>query len=40
MWVLELVLHSVLELVIGLTIGAIVGLTYVFIAEWVHDRAE
>jgi hypothetical protein len=38
MWVLELVLHSVLELVIGLTIGAIVGLTYVFIAEWVHDR--
>jgi hypothetical protein len=38
MWVLELVLHSVLELVIGLTIGAIVGLTYVFIAEYIHDR--
>jgi hypothetical protein len=28
----------VLELVIGLTIGAIVGLTYVFIAEYIHDR--
>ena len=38
MWVLELLVHLVLELVIGLTIGAIVGLTYVFIAEWVHDR--
>ena len=38
MWVLELFVHLVLELVIGLTIGAIVGLTYVFIAEWVHDR--
>jgi hypothetical protein len=39
MWVLELIVHLVLELVIGLAIGAIVGLTYVFIAEWVHDRA-
>jgi hypothetical protein len=38
MWVLELVVHLVLELVIGLTIGAIVGLTYVFIAEYIHDR--
>jgi NhaP-type Na+/H+ or K+/H+ antiporter len=40
MWVLELIVHLVLELIIGLTIGAVVGLTYVFIAEWVHDRAE
>jgi hypothetical protein len=38
MWVLELFVHLVLELVIGLTIGAIVGLTYVFIAEYIHDR--
>jgi hypothetical protein len=38
MWVLELLVHLVLELVIGLTIGAIVGLTYVFIAEYIHDR--
>lgn len=40
MWVLELIVHLALELVMGLTIGAIVGLTYVFIAEWVHDRTE
>ena len=38
MWVLELIVHLVLELVIGLAIGAIVGLTYVFIAEYIHDR--
>jgi hypothetical protein len=39
MWVLELVVHLVLELVLGLIIGALVGLTYVFIAEYIHDRA-
>jgi hypothetical protein len=38
MWVLELIMHLVLELVMGLAIGAIVGLTYVFIAEYIHDR--
>jgi hypothetical protein len=38
MWVLELIMHLALELVMGLAIGAIVGLTYVFIAEYIHDR--